>query len=265
MLSLRNTPVTGLNMSPAQMLMGRVLRSTLPCSSAVLKQSTPEHIHDKIQDLQSRQKQHYDQHAKPLPTLTQGATVHMQTRRGWEPAIRQRVEPRSYTVQTPEGRMFRRNRQHLRKIHPSLFKDTHLDEHLDSEMAPAQTPEPVDPPAQGPPHIPPPVSMDSRPTSYTKSARVVRRPARLFRGNYPPNGRPLCRSLSGAVRDRCRCVCVCRCVCRCVFGCTDDSALVVLEIARPKPRAASCRSHGPRFAVHYTKTADYFLTAGAVH
>lgn len=70
LLSLRNTPVTGLNMSPAQMLMGRVLRSTLPCSSAVLKPSTPEHIHDKIQDLQSRQKQHYDQRAKPLPTLT---------------------------------------------------------------------------------------------------------------------------------------------------------------------------------------------------
>lgn len=33
LLSLRNTPVTGLNMTPAQMLMGRALRSTLPCSS----------------------------------------------------------------------------------------------------------------------------------------------------------------------------------------------------------------------------------------
>ena len=82
LLSLRNTPVTGLNMSPAQMLMGRILRSTLPRSSAVLKQSTPHHIHDRIQDLQSRQKQHYDQHAKPLPALTSGDTVSMQTRRG---------------------------------------------------------------------------------------------------------------------------------------------------------------------------------------
>ena len=151
LLSLRNTPVTGLNMSPAQMLMGRVLRSTLPCSSAVLKQSAPQHIHDKIQDLQSRQK-HSGQ-------------------RG------QRDEPRSYTVQTLAGRTLRRNRRHLRKIHPSLFRDTGLDEHLDSEGQTSQTEKsetvetaPQDPPPQvPPPHDLPPVSMGSRPTSYTRS------------------------------------------------------------------------------------------------
>ncbi|KAK0139061.1 hypothetical protein N1851_024415 [Merluccius polli] len=186
LLSLRNTPVTGLNMSPAQMLMGRVLRSTLPCSSAVLKQSTPQHIHDKVQDLQSRQKQRYDQRAKLLPALTSGDTVHMHTRRGWEPAvvIRQRDEPRSYTVQTPAGRMLRRNRRHLRKIHPSLFRDTGLDEHVDSEGQTFQTSETVDTPPQDPPppvpppHDPSPVNMDSRPTCYTRSGRAVRCPTR---------------------------------------------------------------------------------------
>ncbi|KAI4875469.1 hypothetical protein NFI96_005346 [Prochilodus magdalenae] len=133
-------PVTGLNMSLARMLMGRVLRSTLSCSSDVLEQSTPQHVHDKIQDLQRRQKQHYDQHAKPLPMLSPGDTVHMQTCRGWGPAvvIRQRDEPRSYTVQTPAGLILRRNRRHLR-IHLSFFRNTDLDEHLDSEVTP-QTP-----------------------------------------------------------------------------------------------------------------------------
>ncbi len=179
LLSLRNTPVTGLNMSPAQMLMGRVLRSTLPCSSAVLKQSTLQRVHDKIQDLLCRQKQHYDQHAKPLPVLSPGDTVHMQTHQGWEPAvvIRQRDEPRSYTVQTPAGRMLRRNRRHLRKIHPSLLKDTHLDEQIDSEVTPSQTPE-SDPPPNDTPHNTPPASMDNDPTCYTRSGRAVRRPAR---------------------------------------------------------------------------------------
>lgn len=60
-----------------------------------------------------------------------------------EPAvvIRQRDEPpRSYTVQTPAGRTQRRNRRHLRKIHPSLFIDTDRDEQLDSEMQPSQAP-----------------------------------------------------------------------------------------------------------------------------
>lgn len=119
LLSLRNTPVTGLNMTPAQMLMGTALRSTLPCSSALLKQSTPQHVHSRIQDLQSRQYLYHDRNAKPLPALDPGTTVHMQTRCGWEPAIvtGQRREPRSYNLLTPAGKALRRNRRHLRKIH----------------------------------------------------------------------------------------------------------------------------------------------------
>uniref|UniRef100_A0A3P8RSC1 Integrase catalytic domain-containing protein n=1 Tax=Amphiprion percula TaxID=161767 RepID=A0A3P8RSC1_AMPPE len=164
LLSLRNTPVTGLNMSPAQMLMGRVLRSTLPCSSAVLKQSTPENIHNKIKDMQSHQKLHFDQRARLLPVLTPGNTVHMQTGRGWEPAVvfSQREEPRSYTVQTPVGRMFRRNRRHLRKIHPKQS--------------------PVEPSQEPLPNISPPATVGHTPTCYTHSSRAVRRPAR-YRDN----------------------------------------------------------------------------------
>ena len=79
--------------------------------------------------------------------------MHMQTRRGWEPAvvIQRRDEPRSYTVQTLAGRMQSRNRQHLMKLHPSLFRDTGLDdEHLDSEVQPSQIPISVDPPPHPP-------------------------------------------------------------------------------------------------------------------
>uniref|UniRef100_A0A673XFK5 Uncharacterized protein n=1 Tax=Salmo trutta TaxID=8032 RepID=A0A673XFK5_SALTR len=36
-LALKNTPVTGMEFSPAQILMGRVLRSILPSSSTVLQ------------------------------------------------------------------------------------------------------------------------------------------------------------------------------------------------------------------------------------
>lgn len=173
LLSLRNTPVTGMNESPAQMLMGRVLRSTLPCSSAVLQQSTPQHVHSRLQDLQSRQQRYYNRDAKPLPELVPGSTVHMQTRRGWEPAVvmHKRDEPRSYTVQTPAGKTFRRNRRHLRKIHPSLCKDTDPDEH--SEVILPQTPRSADP---SPPD--PPMSADNSSVRHTRSGRAVRNPAR---------------------------------------------------------------------------------------
>lgn len=181
LLSLRSTPVTGLDVSPAQML-GRVLRSTLHCSSAALKQSVPQHIHNKIQDRQSRQKHHYDQHARPLPVLSPGDTVHMQTRRGWEPAVavQQRTEPCLYTLQTPTGRLQRRNRRHLRKIHPSLFNDTHLDDgHLASEEQTPQTPaSPTAPLQEVQPQPPHPVTVNSPPTRYTRCGRAVRLPAR---------------------------------------------------------------------------------------
>ncbi|CAL9687421.1 unnamed protein product [Knipowitschia caucasica] len=175
LLSLRNTPVTGLNESPAQMLMGTVLRSTLPCTSAVLRQSVPQNVHSKIQKMQQHQKQRFDQRAKPLSVLSQGDTVNIQTQRGWEPAIivQQREEPRSYTVKTPAGRELRRNRRHLRKIHPSLFKDTSLD----SDDLSSQTSEPAELPVREPQpdHSP---TMDRNPTCYTRSGRAVVRPAR---------------------------------------------------------------------------------------
>lgn len=173
LLSLRNTPVTGLNMSPAQMLMGRVLRSTLPCSSVVLRQSTPQNVHSRLQDLQSRLQRYYNQNAQPLPVLTPGTTVHMQTRRGWEPAVvvQQRAEPRSYTVQTPAGKVFRRNRRHLRKIHPSVWRDTDPDDH--SEVMVPQIPRSANP-------VPgdPPGSTDNDPIRHTRSGRAVKRPAK---------------------------------------------------------------------------------------
>lgn len=110
--------------------MGRALPSTLPWFSALLKHSTPQHVHSRIQDLQSHQRLYHNRNAKPLPALDPATTIHMQTRRGWEPAIvtGQRREPCSNNLLTPAGKALRRNRQHLRKIHPSLFRDNDLDE-----------------------------------------------------------------------------------------------------------------------------------------
>ena len=55
LLTLRNTPVTGLGFSPAEVLMGRVLRSTLPAASAVLKPKQPAGIKQRLQELQRKQ------------------------------------------------------------------------------------------------------------------------------------------------------------------------------------------------------------------
>lgn len=117
LLTLRNTPVTGMEYSPAQMLMGRVLRSTLPSSSSILQPAVPKNAHSVLQDLQKKQQQYYNRGTKRLPELGPGATVHMETAQGWRPAVvtAERGEPRSYNIVTSSGQQYRRNRRHLRK------------------------------------------------------------------------------------------------------------------------------------------------------
>uniref|UniRef100_A0A3B3CIP7 Integrase catalytic domain-containing protein n=1 Tax=Oryzias melastigma TaxID=30732 RepID=A0A3B3CIP7_ORYME len=178
LLSLRDTPVTGLNLSPAQMLMRRVLRSTLPCTSNVLKQSTLRNVPDKVREMQTKQKLHFDQHARPLPVLSPGDTVNIQTQRGWEPAVivHQREEPRSYSMQTPSGDTLRRNRRHLRKIHPSLFKDTVMN--LDPDGLSSQNPESVEPPTCDSLQESFSENLDKTGFYHTCSGRAVRCPAR---------------------------------------------------------------------------------------
>lgn len=117
LLTLRNTPVTGMSYSPAQMLMGRVLRSTLPSSSSILVPAVPKDAHTTLQDLQKRQRQYYNKGTRQLPDLSLGSTVHMETAQGWRPAVvtAQRKEPCSYDIVTSSGQCYRRNRRHLRK------------------------------------------------------------------------------------------------------------------------------------------------------
>ncbi|KAJ8389967.1 hypothetical protein AAFF_G00112520 [Aldrovandia affinis] len=118
MLNLRNTPVTGMAYSPAQLLMGRVLRSNLPISNATLQPSTPVNVREGLAmaRCQWRQKESYDKTAAPLLPFRTGERVRMETAQGWQPAsiVRAREEPRSYDIITPSGATYRRNRKHLR-------------------------------------------------------------------------------------------------------------------------------------------------------
>uniref|UniRef100_A0A803K1S1 Integrase catalytic domain-containing protein n=1 Tax=Xenopus tropicalis TaxID=8364 RepID=A0A803K1S1_XENTR len=126
LLSLRNTPVTGMKYSPAQLLMGRVLRSNLPASASVLKPNVPQNVYSHLQRHQANQKRYYDFRARSLNPFQRGDRVRMETTQGWQPAIVQKVrdEPRSYDVVTPQGKRYRRNRRHLRPDKVPMQQDT---------------------------------------------------------------------------------------------------------------------------------------------
>ena len=109
------------------------------------------------------QKSFYDRAAKHLPPLSSNDTVRIEDPGGWKTkaTVLQEVAPRSFTVRTEEGQIFRRNRR-------SLLKTPETDEELSEAQSESES-------------IPPPATTHSEtPTQHTPSPQppVLRRSTR---------------------------------------------------------------------------------------
>ena len=123
LLDYRTTPLEGINLSPAQLLMGRRPKNTLPCNCALLTPSQYDHhLMRSHLDAQKEKQKHY--HDKPsmsgLPPLQPGVSVGMLPNPEARHCIPVVVEachnsPRSYMVRTPNN-VYRCNRLHLRRV-----------------------------------------------------------------------------------------------------------------------------------------------------
>lgn len=122
LLHWRSTPITTKLGTPAQLLMGRKLKNTLPIKNHNSDDPTLTEIHDELEKRQRLQKHYFDQHALPteLPYLYVGQPVrtrHPETGQ-WFPAtiIQNTNDPKSYILRDANGSIIRRNRQHIRDI-----------------------------------------------------------------------------------------------------------------------------------------------------
>ncbi|KAL5506378.1 hypothetical protein EMCRGX_G008003 [Ephydatia muelleri] len=112
LLNYRATPLPWCNLSPAELLFGRRIRTTipqLPCQM-VPSWSYLQKFRTSDEEAKQRQKENYDlRHGvKPLPELEVWVT-----NRGKRGTITSKTNPpRSYIINTPEGTI-RRNRRHL--------------------------------------------------------------------------------------------------------------------------------------------------------
>eukprot|EP00731_Ephydatia_muelleri_P026864 Em0018g964a len=120
MLIYRSTPLPWCKLSPAELLMGRKLRTNLPILPDQLKPKWPYLKEFQMQDdrVKKNSKMNFDrQHkAQSLPQIPDDASVWITNERH-QPApgrvIEQAATPRSYIVTTEDGGQVRRNRQHL--------------------------------------------------------------------------------------------------------------------------------------------------------
>ena len=122
LLSYRATPLPWCNLSPAELLMGRVIRSNVPQLQETLIPEWP--YLDKFQHdnrcYKEQQKRDYDRchRTRPLAEIPADTEVWI---RNNNQHVTGRVTgtanaPRSYEVETEDGQTFRRNRSHITPI-----------------------------------------------------------------------------------------------------------------------------------------------------
>eukprot|EP00731_Ephydatia_muelleri_P017063 Em0010g161a len=116
LLNYRATPLPWCNLSPAELLFGCRIRTTIPQLPCQMVPSWPylQKFCTSDEETKQRQKENYDlRHGvKTLPELEHGTEVWV-TNRGKRGTITSKTNiPRSYIINTPEGTI-RRNRRHL--------------------------------------------------------------------------------------------------------------------------------------------------------
>ena len=117
LLAYRTTPLEN-GYSPAQLLMSRNLRTTLPVTREWRRPKVvaPSQLEEKEKHLKERQKRNFDQRhrARDLPRLEPGDAVWVPDRDSSGTVVEE-TAPRSHIVETTAG-SYRRNRQHLIRL-----------------------------------------------------------------------------------------------------------------------------------------------------
>ena len=119
LLAFRNTPTEGFDTSPAQRLMGRRTRTTVPIHHKLLEPEKVDGVMHQLKRQKERQAMYYDRSAQDMPELEVGDHVWVQPNDGpqWsEKRVIEYLGNRSYRLEDAEGACTRRNRRHLRKV-----------------------------------------------------------------------------------------------------------------------------------------------------
>ena len=158
LMNYRSTPLKN-GYSPAELLMGRKIRTKVPILPSNLNPSQvdTEKIVSHENEYRRKYKEYYDTHtgARDLPKVMVNDRVLL--KRGGEGVVlSEHSSPRSYIVEKDDGGVVRRNRKHFVK----LF----------SQVAPPPAESSTPPPVEHPPPVEPPPPLAPKPTKRKPKA-----------------------------------------------------------------------------------------------
>jgi transposase InsO family protein len=137
LMEYRSTPLEN-GFSPAELLMGRRIKTTLPMNPDRLLPNTVDHqllLGKEEKRIQKQTRNYNKRHrVREMDELKPGEIVWVTDKRTWATVIRNGPGPRSYIVKTPTGEL-RRNSFHLTRSHtniklePEDLDNPNLDDH----------------------------------------------------------------------------------------------------------------------------------------
>ena len=129
LIDLRNTPTQGMSTSPMERLMSRQAKTLLPTAEVLLKPKLSENIMEEKNKMKEKQRKYYNLNAKDLSPLKTGDIVRIEPEAKNHQWTKARIvsqneqRPRSYNAETETGRVFQRNRRHLKLTPTSSLTD----------------------------------------------------------------------------------------------------------------------------------------------
>lgn len=151
LMEYHNTPRDKTLGSPAERLMSRRCRTSILANRELLAPHVIPNVVDELSKRRKKSAEYADRHSKELPALKIGDKVLFRKLGQGQytgTIVKFSKYPRSYIVQEPNGKLFRRNRQALKKApslnatpdsEPEIFFDA-LD---DPTQEPSETPQPA--------------------------------------------------------------------------------------------------------------------------
>lgn len=125
LLNYRNMPVKDINISPAQLLQNKRLRTRIVTKTELLEPKINVTTENKFNQKTLRTEYYYNRNATFKKPLVEGQNIWMQKEnKKWVQGkvIRKLKEPRSYEIELDNGQIFRRNSIHLRSAPEQIVK-----------------------------------------------------------------------------------------------------------------------------------------------